>query len=402
MNGEGEGEGAKYFDLGDHAPCFDLPRWGGDRGTGQVFSLSFCHLLFLRLLFLGGCHGRVGREGHASDDVPVSVASLLTPRPRRHYKTTSSSLPTLPVFGKSSAVSTPCSPFPVVFSNDMEGGSRSTVQHQRYRHGGGGGGGGPVAAPFVLKTYRMVDDPSTDAVIAWGCDNNSFVVIDPFAFSQSLLPSHFKHSNFSSFVRQLNTYVRTISRRACICSMTRSIVRRNSGCGKKKKKKEGGEEEEEDEEEEERVAAEVVWLKQEQRRIDETVQGMWRRVQETERRPRQMLAFLVKVAGDPKLLHRLGGPAAATDAIEAGEKRARLRSGGDERMLETEEGCGGCSFDGQVMAEGDGEEFLGTVDSVGLYGGPAWVGSEYGGMEVDVGVGSAAAYPFSFHLDAGF
>ncbi|THU74850.1 hypothetical protein C4D60_Mb04t37750 [Musa balbisiana] len=292
----------------------------------------------------------------------------------------------------------------------MEDGSRSTVHHQRYRHGGGGGG--PVAAPFVLKTYRMVDDPSTDAVIAWGCDNNSFVVIDPFAFSQSLLPSHFKHSNFSSFVRQLNTYgFRKVdpdrwefAHASFLRGQThllRQIVRRNSGCGKKKK--EGGEEEE-NEEEEERVVAEVVRLKQEQRRIDETVQGMWRRVQETERRPRQMLAFLVKVAGDPKLLHRLGGPAAATDAIEAGEKRARLRSGGDERMLEMEGGSGGCSFDRQeAMAEGDEEEFLGTIDSVGLYGGPAWVGSEYGGMEVDVGVGvGSAAYPFSFHLDTGF
>ncbi|CAL9180798.1 unnamed protein product, partial [Musa hybrid cultivar] len=309
-------------------------------------------------------------------------------------------------------------------SVSMEDGSPCfSSGHHQYGNGGGAGrgGGGPVAAPFVLKTYRMVDDPSTNAVIAWGRDNNSFVVVDPFAFSQLLLPSHFKHGNFSSFVRQLNTYgFRKVdpdrwefahaSFLRGQTNLLRLIVRRNSGCGKKNER--GEEEGEEEEGMEERVAAEVVRLKQEQRRIAERVEEMWRRVQETERKPRQMLAFLVKVAGDPKLLGRLGaGP--APGAIEGGEKRARLRSGDEyERVLEMEGGVGRWQFDGQSMVAGDGEEgmmlcggdgggahqFPGISDPIGFYGGPVWVGGEFGGVEGDGLGGGSAAYPFPSHV----
>ncbi|MCO5553898.1 hypothetical protein L7F22_007424 [Adiantum nelumboides] len=65
----------------------------------------------------------------------------------------------------------------------------------------------PSPPPFLIKTYDMVDDSLTNSIVSWSptcC--NSFVVWDFYEFSRSLLPRFFKHNNFSSFVRQLNTY----------------------------------------------------------------------------------------------------------------------------------------------------------------------------------------------------
>ncbi|KAJ2138802.1 kinase-regulated stress-responsive transcription factor skn7 [Coemansia sp. RSA 788] len=59
---------------------------------------------------------------------------------------------------------------------------------------------------FVKKLFRMLEDEAHREVVCWGYDGESFVVKDPNEFSKYVLPQHFKHNNFASFVRQLNKY----------------------------------------------------------------------------------------------------------------------------------------------------------------------------------------------------
>lgn len=52
----------------------------------------------------------------------------------------------------------------------------------------------------------MLEDTSFAHVVSWGPRGDCFVVKDMNEFTKSILPRMFKHSNFASFVRQLNKY----------------------------------------------------------------------------------------------------------------------------------------------------------------------------------------------------
>ncbi|KAK7362853.1 hypothetical protein VNO77_04977 [Canavalia gladiata] len=65
-------------------------------------------------------------------------------------------------------------------------------------------------APFLLKTYDLLEEGEAEdgssKIVSWNSQGTAFVVWSPSEFSEFTLPRYFKHNNFSSFIRQLNTY----------------------------------------------------------------------------------------------------------------------------------------------------------------------------------------------------
>ena len=65
-------------------------------------------------------------------------------------------------------------------------------------------------ASFLLdfpqtETYHMIDRCDQE-IVTWSVTGDNFVVKNVENFASAVLPLYFKHSNFSSFARQLNFY----------------------------------------------------------------------------------------------------------------------------------------------------------------------------------------------------
>eukprot|EP00730_Choanoeca_flexa_P006019 TRINITY_DN12069_c0_g2_i3.p2 TRINITY_DN12069_c0_g2~~TRINITY_DN12069_c0_g2_i3.p2 ORF type:complete len:140 (+),score=18.34 TRINITY_DN12069_c0_g2_i3:181-600(+) len=65
-------------------------------------------------------------------------------------------------------------------------------------------GDAKVVPAFVTKLLSMINDPSTDHLISWTENGDTFRVHNATTLAREVLPRYYKHGNFTSLVRQLN------------------------------------------------------------------------------------------------------------------------------------------------------------------------------------------------------
>ena len=73
---------------------------------------------------------------------------------------------------------------------------------------------------FIDKTWTMLETNSFSYIVRWAEDGNSFRILDEAAFENEVLPIYFKHSNLTSFQRQVNI---TLFSSICIISTRKKL-----------------------------------------------------------------------------------------------------------------------------------------------------------------------------------
>ncbi|KAK6944811.1 Heat shock factor (HSF)-type, DNA-binding [Dillenia turbinata] len=182
--------------------------------------------------------------------------------------------------------------------------------------------------PFLTKTYEMVEDPETDSIVSWSSShNNSFVVWDSHFFSSTLLPKYFKHSNFSSFIRQLNTYgfKKIDSDRWEFANegfqrgkrhLLKNIKRKRNGNQQNVQQQNGGKsygeqkialeaELETLKKDHNTMRSEILHLRQQYQDTQSNLVNIEERIQRSERKQRQMVVFLARAVKNSTFIHNL-------------------------------------------------------------------------------------------------
>jgi hypothetical protein len=59
---------------------------------------------------------------------------------------------------------------------------------------------------FLKKVFSIVEENKFNEYISWSNNGTALIIKKPTDFADRVLPFFFKHSNFSSFIRQLNMY----------------------------------------------------------------------------------------------------------------------------------------------------------------------------------------------------
>ncbi|XP_073049770.1 heat stress transcription factor A-7a-like [Primulina eburnea] len=202
--------------------------------------------------------------------------------------------------------------------------------------------------PFLKKTFDMVDDPNTNHIVSWSRGGQSFVVWDPHSFSTSVVPNYFKHNNFSSFVRQLNTYgFRKIdsdkwefANEAFLEGrkhLLRNIRRRKAPSQSLPPQQDQAEpcvevgrygldgEIDRLRRDKHVLMMELVKLRQQQQNIRSYLQQMDLRLQRTERKQQQMMSFLARAMQNPDFIHKLVQHKEKRRELEEAVSKKRLR-----------------------------------------------------------------------------
>ncbi|MBA0846011.1 hypothetical protein Goarm_023018 [Gossypium armourianum] len=224
---------------------------------------------------------------------------------------------------------------------------------------------GNTVTPFLSKTFDVVDDPSTDSVVSWSSDNNSFVVWKVPEFARDLLPIDGVEGEFSEpiwlldnefmgfkkvdpdrwefanegFLRGQKHALKAISRRKP--ANVHCNQQQNSSIGAcVDVGKFGLQEEVEGLKRDKNVLMqELVRLRQQQQATDNQLQAYGQRVQMMEQRQQQMMSFLAKFMQTPGFLNQLLQQQNECNRQLTGANKKRRLHRQDEENLTGENGA---------------------------------------------------------------